>query len=705
MRRRVFLVLAGAFLAFAILGLVPSPAAAQPSPCIADGNTLCLLDARFELRVEWMNRRNGTSGVGGAIPGTDPTGRSGFFWFFRSDNVELVVKVLDGQRANGHFWLFYGALSDVQYTLHVRDTATGNERVYENPAGNLCGRGDTQAFPVQGGARAGGGPAPALGFPSGGFSAGAGALRTAAAPASGSGSCVPGPRTLCLLDGRFRVEVDWRDPRSGSTGLGGAIPGTDGAGRSGFFWFFRPDNVELVVKALDGRGVNGRFWLFYGALSDVGYRLRVTDMVTGAERLYTNPPGNLCGRGDTAAFCDDPEVCAAALAGPAFASTPVQAAVGDPLLFAFRDFDLAGDVDVASLHQDFYGVPWQAFADGTEPPTAWIERMDHAAELADSQGLPVYLSLALVGGDGRAYLAARSVETSAGLGTQEEWSQRCFNFATHPDGPRWRAAYRAYVRFMVERFRPRYLTPGIEVNLFQASCDATDPGAYDALVGVLNDAYRVAKTADPELAVFPSFQIDFLADLRGACAEGDPGPCIEANLARSASLKRDRFAISLYPHLLEAAGRPVDASALLEEVLSRTLGEGPVVAETGYPSFPLVINTGTAEAPACVELQSFSDSRQEEYFDALTDAAERWEMDLLTWWSNRDVLPESVVTSCPCADPNGFCPLLDLFRQLLGPVPGEFLFKAFASMGLRGWDGTPKPLLERWRAERSKTVR
>jgi hypothetical protein len=102
-----------------------------------------------------------------------------------------------------------------------------------------------------------------------------------------------------LLGDRFRVEVEWTDQRSGDSGVGTAVPGTD---RSGFFWFFEPQNIELVVKILDGRQANGHFWVFYGALSDVAYTITVTDTVTGEHATYHNPPGEICGRGDTAAF-------------------------------------------------------------------------------------------------------------------------------------------------------------------------------------------------------------------------------------------------------------------------------------------------------------------------------------------------------------------------------------------------------------------
>ena len=69
------------------------------------------------------------------------------FWFFDPTNVELVVKVIDARTLNGKFWVFYGALSDVQYDLTVTDTTTGFSHTYHNNQGNLCGKGDTGTFP------------------------------------------------------------------------------------------------------------------------------------------------------------------------------------------------------------------------------------------------------------------------------------------------------------------------------------------------------------------------------------------------------------------------------------------------------------------------------------------------------------------------------------------------------------------------------
>ncbi len=137
-----------------------------------------------------------------------------------------------------------------------------------------------------------------------------GTAAVAVADDDGSPGCAVADRHLCLLGGRFKVEVEWRNQRNGQRGFGHALLGSD---QSGYFWFDNADSIELVVKALDGRPITGAHWLFYGALSDVEYWVTVTDTATGSVKLYRNAPGNICGVGDTAAF---PQT-AAPVSGPA----------------------------------------------------------------------------------------------------------------------------------------------------------------------------------------------------------------------------------------------------------------------------------------------------------------------------------------------------------------------------------------------------
>lgn len=114
------------------------------------------------------------------------------------------------------------------------------------------------------------------------------------------GACAAGPADFCLLNNRFQVEVNWINQHSGNaTGIGTPLPGTN---QTGYFWFFNPENTELVVKMVDGRSFNGHFWFFYGGLSDVDYTIRVTDTQTGAQRTYHKRAGILVSGADTAAF-------------------------------------------------------------------------------------------------------------------------------------------------------------------------------------------------------------------------------------------------------------------------------------------------------------------------------------------------------------------------------------------------------------------
>ncbi|HEX5760548.1 MAG TPA: cellulase family glycosylhydrolase [Thermoanaerobaculia bacterium] len=258
-------------------------AAHPPGPPLAE-RQLLLAGGRFAVTVRFRDHQ-GHDGFGRAVRDTDG---SGFFWFFDAANFELVVKVLDARGLNGRWWVFYGALSDVEYWLDVTDTATGAVRRYHNPPGTLCGRADTLAFPDL--------PSP-LAAPLS-FAPDAAPQPLGAATAA---SCAAGPGTLCLLGARLEVEVAYRDPRDGVVRPAAAVPRSD---QTGTFWFFAPENVELVVKALDGRPLTGAFWLFWGALSDLEYRIELTDTATGARETYVNPRGSYCGGADTRALAD-----------------------------------------------------------------------------------------------------------------------------------------------------------------------------------------------------------------------------------------------------------------------------------------------------------------------------------------------------------------------------------------------------------------
>ncbi|HYN22957.1 MAG TPA: zinc-dependent metalloprotease family protein [Thermoanaerobaculia bacterium] len=125
------------------LGTSPSMKSlkAAAGSCKKDKNTLCLLGNRFQVKVDWRNPGNNTSGSGGAVAISSVTGA---FYFTDAGNLELMAKIIDyGSRID----FFYGTLSDLEYTLTVTDTSSGQVKTYQNPAGNFCGGLDDSAFP------------------------------------------------------------------------------------------------------------------------------------------------------------------------------------------------------------------------------------------------------------------------------------------------------------------------------------------------------------------------------------------------------------------------------------------------------------------------------------------------------------------------------------------------------------------------------
>ncbi|HKD19900.1 MAG TPA: hypothetical protein VKG23_18760, partial [Thermoanaerobaculia bacterium] len=254
---------------------------APTTPCVADAQTLCLNGGRFRVQATFRSPTV-TSGVGQSAPISDV---SGSFWFFDAANLEIIVKVLDGSAVNDHFWVLYGALSDVEFSITVTDAVTGAIQSYfsqQNPY-TPASVADITALPASSPAAATRAASP----------------YTAAPKAATAGLCTPDASTLCLLGGRFQARVEWKSSANAPEAAAPAVSLTDD---TGYYWFFDQPNVELTLKVLDGTAINGHFWVFYASLSNVAYTVTVTDLQTGAERVYDNPAGQLLSVDDTKAF-------------------------------------------------------------------------------------------------------------------------------------------------------------------------------------------------------------------------------------------------------------------------------------------------------------------------------------------------------------------------------------------------------------------
>jgi hypothetical protein len=125
------------------LGTPPSGGGGGGGSCTPGPTTLCLNNDRFKVQASYATPQ-GSSGQG---QGVELAADSGYFWFFNSANVEMIVKVLNGCGSNGNYWVFAGGLTNVQVTLTVTDTQTGAIKTYTNPMGTAFQPiQDTRAF-------------------------------------------------------------------------------------------------------------------------------------------------------------------------------------------------------------------------------------------------------------------------------------------------------------------------------------------------------------------------------------------------------------------------------------------------------------------------------------------------------------------------------------------------------------------------------
>ncbi len=277
-------------------------------PCVPSPDRLCLLAGRFEVRLTAVDPATGAIATGQAVP---QGARFGYFSVMSLSGdaalPEVVVKMADVTSLpppfGGSFWIFYGGLTTLRYTLTVTDTATGRVRIYEGEG--ICGGADTSAFPGQ-----------ASGLASSAF---------ATTLAAGEGP------ELLLRGGRFRVSVLATDPRTGTTSPGAAIPQGDLFGYFSLPGFTGDPSFPEVFVKMTVRS-DGSISIFHSGLTDLSYTLTITDTGTGVVRTYKNEPDDptkLCGGADTKAFPPNPPTYGRwEVWGRVFGDSPARSLIG-----------------------------------------------------------------------------------------------------------------------------------------------------------------------------------------------------------------------------------------------------------------------------------------------------------------------------------------------------------------------------------------
>jgi PKD repeat protein len=101
----------------------------------------------FDLTLSARDPRTGNTGSGTVI------GQNDVYGYFsipavsgNAGNPEVIVKMVDATAIGQNYWVFYGCMTDLEYTLSVKENATGVVKTYSKDVGKPCGQFDTSGF-------------------------------------------------------------------------------------------------------------------------------------------------------------------------------------------------------------------------------------------------------------------------------------------------------------------------------------------------------------------------------------------------------------------------------------------------------------------------------------------------------------------------------------------------------------------------------
>jgi hypothetical protein len=228
--------------------------------------------------------------------------------------------------------------------------------------------------------------------------------------------------------------------------------------------------------------------------------------------------------------------------------------------------------------------------------------------------------------------------------------------------PDVRSAYKNYALWVVRTFHPRYLGLASEINTYM---DAHPDDAQN-FISLYNEIYALVKAEAPQTKVFVTFQWDDLNNMFPQPEEGNRQK-FDTNWEQIEAFEPnlDVWVISTYPYFVFNNGTQIPAG-YYTPLLART--DKPLaIADGGFPS----------QAVGSVNVSS-------EYEVAYLNAIHDQLGPRLAFWVNTLL--------------NDFN--LDSYAEQMkkdGRNPQDTLsLGAFAYIGLRNFDGSPKPALEVW---------
>jgi hypothetical protein len=361
---------------------------------------------------------------------------------------------------------------------------------------------------------------------------------------------------------------------------------------------------------------------------------------------------------------------------------------------------VASETDYISVFPEYLGIPYDEFATKTSPSSThpWTVKMKALATQMKAGGKPIFLQLVLT----------RSTRTKNALNVNGSWALEpgsdplCFDFSS-PANAAIGTAYVNYVRWMRQQFSANYIVVAIEANLYYVHCGGDTP-SWQALVQIERNAYDAVKFLNSSVVAFPSFKLEemYRQDIYGFD---------DVQYQAMAPLKRDRFGIASYPFgLRRPDGTFINPYELPLDYFLRIQTKYPtekkvVITETGWNSSGIAVGyEGNCYPDYIYSQEGFT----RDYLLLILYSGYAGGFDMITWWSDRDLIQSALSNVCTTRATAPYYPeCMDLWcvdinrlqdaQTLWNPAFSELVYKAFGTMGLRSYDGTPKtPVVDLW---------
>jgi hypothetical protein len=322
-----------------------------------------------------------------------------------------------------------------------------------------------------------------------------------------------------------------------------------------------------------------------------------------------------------------------------FFPSPPEATL-ESILQLFKDMGEHGDFVLIQQN-----TAWEDFVGGTDGESQTRTDLINQVKLSQQNNLETIFVIDALNGLNRREF----------IGLPAGWEA---NFAN----PDVRSAYRNYALWVVRTFHPRYLGLASEINTYM-DAHPDDAGNF---ISLYNEIYALVKAESPETQIFISFQWDDLNNMFPQPEEGDRQrlqPNWEQIEAFEPNL--DLWVISTYPYFIFPSGADIPPD-YYTPLLSKT-SKPLAIAEGGFSSQPVGFVQATPED-------------QVAYLNAVhTQLGPR-----LAFWVNTLLDDFNIDSYAEQMKKDGRDP------------QDAISLGAFAYIGLRNSDGSPKPALEVW---------